>query len=109
MIPWPAVFALVGENGQAMVWAEDVPAEVAAQAQAQKAPEKPRTHLRSVAEGESAPAPRAVEPKIEKKKPGGKPSAVSGKPSPAKPSAVEPTAPLAAKRKAKERALKVAA
>src|SRR5450631_4915092 len=74
MIPWPAVFALVGENGQAMVWAEDVPAEVAAQAQAQKAPEKPRTHLRSVAEGESAPAP-SVEPKLEKKKPGSKPRA----------------------------------
>ena len=56
MIPWPAVFALVGENGQAMVWAEDVPAEVAAQAQAQKAPpEKPRTHLRAVGDGESAP------------------------------------------------------
>lgn len=56
MIPWPAVFALVGENGQAMVWAEDVPAEVAAQAQAQKAPEKPRTHLRSVGEAEAPPA-----------------------------------------------------
>ena len=55
MIPWPAVFALVGENGQAMVWAEDVPAEVAAQAQAQKAPEKPRHHLRSVGESPSAP------------------------------------------------------
>ena len=55
MIPWPAVFALVGENGQAMVWAEDVPAEVAAQAQAQKAPEKPRPHLRSVGESSSAP------------------------------------------------------
>ena len=54
MIPWPAVFALVGENGQAMVWAEDVPAEVAAQAQAQKAPEKARPHLRSVGEGETA-------------------------------------------------------
>src|SRR3954462_9811194 len=60
MIPWPAVFALVGENGQAMVWAEDVPAEVSAQAQAQKAPPpKPRAHLRSVGEGESAPAPAA--------------------------------------------------
>ena len=53
MIPWPAVFALVGEKGQAMVWAEDVPAEVAAQAQAQKAPEKARSHLRSVGEGET--------------------------------------------------------
>ena len=60
MIPWPAVFALVGENGQAMVWAEDVPAEVSAQAQAQKAPPpKPRAHLRSVSEGESAPPPPA--------------------------------------------------
>jgi stringent starvation protein B len=60
MIPWPAVFALVGENGQAMVWAEDVPAEVSAQAQAQKAPPpKPRAHLRSVGEGESAPPPAA--------------------------------------------------
>src|SRR5450432_494655 len=57
MIPWHSVFALVGENGQAMVWAEDVPAEVAAQAQAQKQPERPRGHLRSVAEGESAPPP----------------------------------------------------
>ncbi|MEO7036061.1 MAG: hypothetical protein ABI548_19135 [Polyangiaceae bacterium] len=57
MIPWPAVFALVGENGRAMVWAEDVPAEVAAQAQTQKAPEKARSHLRSVGEHESAPQP----------------------------------------------------
>ena len=62
MIPWPAVFALVGENGRAMVWAEDVPAEVAAQAQAQKAPpEKPRPHLRSVGEHESG-APAAEKP-----------------------------------------------
>ncbi len=62
MIPWPAIFALVGENGQAMVWAEDVPAEVAAQAQAQKAPEKPRPHLRSVgADDQAAAADKAVD------------------------------------------------
>ena len=60
MIPWRAIFALVGEKGQAMVWAEDVPAEVAAQAQAQKQPEKPRAHLRSVGDGESAPPPAAA-------------------------------------------------
>jgi stringent starvation protein B len=59
MIPWAAVFALVGEKGQAMVWAEDVPAEVAVQAQAQKPVEKPRGHLRSVPEEEgSSKAPR---------------------------------------------------
>src|SRR5882724_3268006 len=74
LIPWPAVFALVGENGQAMVWAEDVPAEVAAQAQAQKPPEKPRPHLRSVGEGETAAkpteqAPQAAPAKASEKKP----------------------------------------
>jgi stringent starvation protein B len=80
MIPWPAVFALVGENGQAMVWAEDVPAEVAAQAQAQKAPEKPRPHLRSVGEGESAEPAAAVPAE---KKPAAKASKTA-KPSAAK-------------------------
>ena len=100
MIPWPAVFALVGENGQAMVWAEDVPAEVAAQAQAQKAPEKPRTHLRSVGEGETA---ATVADKVEAapttsadKKPAAKASKT------AKPSAAHPakkTAKVAAKAK----------
>jgi len=84
MIPWPAVFALVGENGQAMVWAEDVPAEVAAQAQAQKTLEKPRTHLRSVGEGESAPPVAAkAEPKAAEKKPPAKTPAKSGSPKPA--------------------------
>jgi stringent starvation protein B len=29
VIPWPAVFALVGEEGRGLVWAEDVPKEVA--------------------------------------------------------------------------------
>jgi stringent starvation protein B len=81
MIPWRAVFALVGEKGQAMVWAEDVPAEVAAQAQAQKQPERPRGHLRSVAEGESAP-----------------PAAAAPVPAPAAASAEEPKAAKAAKK-----------
>src|SRR6478609_3281799 len=77
MIPWPAVFALVGENGQAMVWAEDVPAEVAAQAQAQKAPEKPRTHLRSVGEGEGAAS--KAEPAPAEKKPTAKAAKTAAK------------------------------
>ncbi|HYP76222.1 MAG TPA: ClpXP protease specificity-enhancing factor SspB [Polyangiaceae bacterium] len=88
MIPWPAVFALVGENGQAMVWAEDVPAEVAAQAQAQKAPEKPRPHLRSVGEGEgetgAPPAARAEPAQPAEKKLAGKAGKVPAKPAAAK-------------------------
>ncbi len=101
MIPWPAVFALVGENGQAMVWAEDVPAEVAAQAQAQKAPEKPRTHLRSVGDGETAAtvadkAEQAAPPPAAEKKPPAKASKA------AKASAAQPakkTVKVAAKAK----------
>jgi stringent starvation protein B len=80
LIPWPAVFALVGENGQAMVWAEDVPAEVAAQAQAQKPPEKPRPHLRSVGEAETATQPaEKVAPAAPAKTGEKKPAAKAGK------------------------------
>jgi stringent starvation protein B len=112
MIPWRAVFALVGEKGQAMVWAEDVPAEVAAQAQAQKAPpepSRPRGHLRSVTDGESAPAAvpepaaastasaeKAAEPKRSKR-----PAAKKSAPAPVKPAAVAATAKRAAKAAAK--------
>jgi len=114
MIPWRAVFALVGEKGQAMVWAEDVPAEVAAQAQAQKAPpepSRPRGHLRSVGDGESAspaaaPGPataatasaeKTAEPKRAKK-----PAATKKTPQVAiKPAAVAATAKRTAKAAAK--------
>ena len=100
MIPWPAVFALVGENGQAMVWAEDVPAEVAAQAQAQKAPEKPRTHLRSVGEGESAaPAAAKGEPAAAEKKPAAKAAKTSTKAVPVKSEASKAGAKAGAKSK----------
>jgi stringent starvation protein B len=33
VVPWPSVFAMVGEDGRGMVWPDDVPAEVARQAQ----------------------------------------------------------------------------
>ncbi|MEP7049279.1 MAG: ClpXP protease specificity-enhancing factor SspB [Pseudomonadota bacterium] len=97
MIPWPAIFALVGENGRAMVWAEDVPAEVAAQAQAQKAPEKPRPHLRSVGEHESAPPAEkpALEPEAIRPAAGKRAAAKASKA--AKPSAAKEAAKPAAK------------
>ena len=112
MIPWPAVFALVGENGQAMVWAEDVPAEVAAQAQAQKPPEKPRNHLRSVGEGESAPAAKVDAAKAPDKKAASKASR-PGRPAATKAAAEKPrakvkTEPKAAPKTAKPAATKAA-
>jgi stringent starvation protein B len=46
-IPWGSVFALVGENGRGMVWPEDVPKEVAAQA-AQQQKKEAAPKLRAV-------------------------------------------------------------
>ena len=105
VIPWPSVFALVGENGQAMVWAEDDPAEVAAQAQAQKPVEKPRTHLRSVGEGESAPPPAPAPLEAAEKKPATK----GGKATPkTKPAAVASKRPSKAAAKPKATKAKAA-
>lgn len=111
VIPWPAVFALVGENGQAMVWAEDVPAEVAAQAQAQKAPEKPRPHLRSVGEGESAPpaAAKPEPPPAEEKKRVTKVGKAPAKSSSSKPEASKGTPKTASKGKAAKATAKTGA
>ena len=101
MIPWPAVFALVGENGQAMVWAEDVPAEVAAQAQAQKAPaEKPRSHLRSVGEGESAPPAKTAPAQVGEKKPAAKGGKAAAKPNAGKAEIAKGASKASAKAKA---------
>ncbi|MGC4087563.1 MAG: ClpXP protease specificity-enhancing factor SspB [Polyangiaceae bacterium] len=54
-IPWAAVFALVGENGRGMVWPDDVPKEVAAQAaQQQRKEAAPKLH--------AVPSEKAREP-----------------------------------------------
>ncbi len=54
-IPWSAIYGLVGEDGRGMIWPEDVPPEVAAQAQGRPATPKER-HLRAVAEGSATQA-----------------------------------------------------
>ncbi|MCB9579530.1 MAG: hypothetical protein H6717_21040 [Polyangiaceae bacterium] len=56
-MPWNAVYALVGADGRAMVWPDDVPAEVAAQAaQVVKKQKAPKTHLRAVTDDDDGPA-----------------------------------------------------
>jgi len=58
-VPWKSIYALVGEDGRGMVWPEDIPPEVAAQAQARapdKAPAPPQpkpAHLRAVSKADS--------------------------------------------------------
>lgn len=88
-IPWAAVFALVGENGRGMVWPDDVPPEVAAQAARQQAKEKPKLH--AVAPAAEQPAPAAPTD-------GAKPAKGrrTRKPRPAKDPAAAAAAPTAA-------------
>lgn len=70
VLPWQAIYALVGADGRAMVWPDDVPPEVAAQAEQVQKKQAARAHLRAVPEGEvetgsatePAAAPQAAEP-----------------------------------------------
>lgn len=68
-IPWSAVFALVGDNGRGMVWPDDVPKEVAAQAaQQQVKPEKPKLKaVPSASDEPVAAASKAPKKKRERK------------------------------------------
>ena len=65
-IPWSAVYALVGSDNRAMVWPEDIPPEVAAQAAkaaavAEQKAQK-RGHLRAVGEGAEEAAEAEAQP-----------------------------------------------
>ncbi len=42
VMPWASIFAIVGEDGRGMVWPDDVPAEVARQAQVRAVDSAPR-------------------------------------------------------------------
>lgn len=58
-VPWKAIYALVGEDGRGMVWPEDIPPEVAAQAQARaqgSGAATQRGHLRAVPTSAAAPS-----------------------------------------------------
>jgi len=59
-VPWPAVYALMGEDGKGMVWPDDIPPEVAAQQaeQARKERAKERVKVAPTASKNKA-SPRA--------------------------------------------------
>lgn len=54
-VPWAAIYALVGADGRAMVWPDDVPPEVAAQAASAGAREGDGRRLRAVSDPDDAP------------------------------------------------------
>jgi stringent starvation protein B len=66
-IPWNAVFALVGDNGRGMVWPDDVPPEVAAEAEKQAKAQQAKAKLSQVPAPAPAPAAEA-KPAARKKK-----------------------------------------
>lgn len=67
-LPWSAIYALVGEDGRAMLWPDDVPPEVAAQLE--RAAKKPR--LAAVDSSEDGKT--KARPSRAKKKPAAKPA-----------------------------------
>jgi stringent starvation protein B len=70
LLPWSAIYALIGEQGGGMVWPEDVPPEVVSQRQpgaAKKDTRPSRPNLRAIEQGD--PADRKVRPAAEAAKP----------------------------------------
>jgi stringent starvation protein B len=66
LVPWESVFAMVGEDGQGMVWPDDVPVEVSRQARpaqvAARAEVEAEAEARSgAAEGEPEPIPEETD------------------------------------------------
>jgi stringent starvation protein B len=104
IVPWSAVFAMVGDDSRGMVWPDDVPPEVATQARAREAepaakkPAPPRA-LASVKPPPDTPLHVAA-PKTAASKPSAKASATLGAKASAKPRAVraEEAAPAKTKK-----------
>ncbi|MEO8798396.1 MAG: hypothetical protein ABI551_10960 [Polyangiaceae bacterium] len=77
ILPWPSIFAMVGDDGRGMVWPDSLPPEVVA---AQSMPKEAKPKLTAV------PPPPPSEARVEKeeKKPAAKKAVASKKASPAK-------------------------
>jgi stringent starvation protein B len=57
-VPWKAIYALVAEDGRGMLWPEDIPPEVSAQAQVRAQTQETRSRLHAVpAVAAKRPAP----------------------------------------------------
>ena len=91
MVPWSSVFAMVGEDGRGMVWPEDVPAEVARQAQVRAVEGAAQKEPAPKAASDKPPKAADAKPKRPRKRP--VLSAIDGESrakKPAKPARVEP-------------------
>jgi len=73
VVPWASVFAMVGEDGRGMVWPDDVPPEVARQAQGRGSDAAPRKEVPKpglqAREGRDSRPEASVKPKRSRKRP----------------------------------------
>jgi stringent starvation protein B len=70
VVPWSSVFAIVGEDGRGMVWPDDVPVEVARQAQGRAGETPPRKEQpKAAAQPREPKAEGAPKPKRTRKRP----------------------------------------
>jgi stringent starvation protein B len=72
VIPWPSIFAMVGDDGRGMVWPDDVPPEIAQQAPGRPAEQpaprpRPQAAKRALEPVPNEPAPAAEKPAKAKK------------------------------------------
>ncbi|MBK8170213.1 MAG: hypothetical protein IPK60_07680 [Sandaracinaceae bacterium] len=68
VVPWNAVFALVGDDGKGMVWPNDMPAEIAAEVDMEKP--KPKPMLNSISRLDKI----NTKPRVQKTRPSRAPS-----------------------------------
>jgi stringent starvation protein B len=66
-VPWKAIYALVAEDGRGMLWPEDIPPEVSAQAQVRAQTQESRSRLHAVP---AVAAKRTAEARPEPIRPG---------------------------------------
>lgn len=101
ILPWPSIFAMVGDDGRGMVWPESLPPEVVA---AQSMPKEAKPKLAAV------PPPPPSEAKVEKeeKKPAAKKASPAKMPGAKKtsPAPAKKTKPAPAKKKAAVKSVK---
>jgi stringent starvation protein B len=63
VVPWSSVFAMVGEDGRGMVWPDDVPAEVARQAQVRAVDAEAKREAKPAVEAVKEAKPESAKPK----------------------------------------------
>jgi stringent starvation protein B len=104
VIPWTCVFALVGENGRGMVWPDDVPPEVAAEAEKQAKQQKAKATLQVAPPPPAEPAVAATPAAKKRKSKAKSADASSAKDAEAKPAKPAAAAKTGGKRLAAEKA-----